>query len=917
MPDRPQAKAADGTTWGARQLRTNQKIARAVAAILGTHAGVLAAADQPAGGETGATASGIQEVVVTAQRRSENVQDVPIAIQAFSGEMLQQLNVTTFDDLIKHLPNVSGGSQGPGQVQIFMRGLSAGSVPTQSGGSINGFPNVALYLDDQSGQLPGRNLDVYAADLERIEVLAGPQGTLFGAGAQAGVIRYITNKPKLNTTEGSVTAGYGVTAGGDPNTDLTAVINLPVIADTLAVRAVIYNDRRGGYINNVPGTFTRKATDGGINFGNYPTGCGPNTPQDMGGPGPPCQVPPNSPVINNYLMAGNAINPLTYQGLRVSALWQISEDWNALITQSYQTMDAEGVFYQMPTSSDGVPLPPQSVTLFNPSYNKDRFENTAWTFNGRVGALKAVYTGSYLVRNVETVQDYTNYARGIYADYYQCHGPDNGLVSTCYTPRTTWNEILRNTHQSHEIRLSTPDDWRVRAVAGAFWENLRIYDQLNWNYKTLPPCVETQAGAPSTSFGCLTNVGPTLQPTPSSLNNPDLVRGDNVGFFNDVKRGYTQRAFFTSVDFDIIPKVLTITAGTRYYHFDNDEKGAVVGSFFCYEAGPPPCTNYATNIDTEHLKTTYSGFKSRANLTWHFMADGLVYYTWSQGFRPGAFNRTSGQYIPDAQGIPQYISPLAYGSDNLTNNEIGWKTEWLDRRLQWNGAVYQEDWKNAQVTFFQPGLLGNVGFNANGPDYRIRGVETSFIALVTRGLTAEGGAAWNSSEQTNSPFLIANNPDLLANPASAGQYGQPILNGVNHAGMYGPIPNPYGPVGSPTAFAPPFTFNALLRYQWAMSSYQWFAQAGVTHTAHSFTQSGSQPPPEGSTYTSNYLKFENPAYTEYDASIGAGKGAWWAKVYGQNLTNVNKSTFTSNSQFALQQTIIRPRVLGLQFGYKF
>jgi len=324
MPDRPQAKAADGTTWGARQLRTNQKIARAVAAILGTHAGVLAAADQQAGGETGATASGIQEVVVTAQRRSENVQDVPIAIQAFSGEMLQQLNVTTFDDLIKHLPNVSGGSQGPGQVQIFMRGLSAGSVPTQSGGSINGFPNVALYLDDQSGQLPGRNLDVYAADLERIEVLAGPQGTLFGAGAQAGVIRYITNKPKLNTTEGSVTAGYGVTAGSDPNTDLTAVINLPVIADTLAVRAVIYNDRRGGYINNVPGTFTRKATDGGINFGNYPTGCGPNTPQDMGGPWPPCQVPPNSPVINNYLMAGNAINPLTYQGLRVSALLQIS-----------------------------------------------------------------------------------------------------------------------------------------------------------------------------------------------------------------------------------------------------------------------------------------------------------------------------------------------------------------------------------------------------------------------------------------------------------------------------------------------------------------------------------------------------------------------------------------------------------------
>src|SRR6516225_11310367 len=288
---------------GFRSMKTNRKIARAVAAILGTHAGVLAAADQPAGGETGAAAAGIQEVVVTAQRRTENVQDVPIAIQALSGETLQRLNVTTFEDLIRHLPNVSGASQGPGQVQIFMRGLSAGSVPTQSGGSINGFPNVALYLDEQSGQLPGRNLDVYAADLERIEVLAGPQGTLFGAGAQAGVIRYITNKPKLNTTEASFIAGYGTTAGGDPNTNLTAVLNLPLITDTLAVRAVIYSDQRGGYINNVPGTFTRKASDGGIGFAGYPTGCGPTPPG-------PCQVPPNSPVANNYLQAANDINPV-------------------------------------------------------------------------------------------------------------------------------------------------------------------------------------------------------------------------------------------------------------------------------------------------------------------------------------------------------------------------------------------------------------------------------------------------------------------------------------------------------------------------------------------------------------------------------------------------------------------------------
>ena len=249
-------------------MKSNRKIARTVAAILGTQAAggfyVASAADQQ---DTNAAAGGIQEVVVTAQRRSENAQDVPIAIQVFSGEELQKLNVANFDDLVKYLPNVTASSQGPGQSLIFMRGLSAGTPSVQSSGSINGFPNVATYLDEQSGQLPGRNLDVYAADLDRVEVLEGPQGTLFGAGAQAGVIRYITNKPKLNVTEGSATAGYGTTAGGDPNTNLEAVLNLPLISDTLAVRGVIYNDRRGGYINNVPGTFTRKASDVGIHYG--------------------------------------------------------------------------------------------------------------------------------------------------------------------------------------------------------------------------------------------------------------------------------------------------------------------------------------------------------------------------------------------------------------------------------------------------------------------------------------------------------------------------------------------------------------------------------------------------------------------------------------------------------------------------
>jgi iron complex outermembrane recepter protein len=875
-------------------MHSRTKLSCAIAAVLGGGAiGHVAAATSA----DATSADQIQEITVTAQRRTENVQNVPIAIQALTGETLKQLNLSTFEDLIKYLPNVTAPTVGPGQTEIFMRGLSAGSNGTQSGGSITGFPNVAIYLDDQSGQLPGRNLDVYAADLERVEVLEGPQGTLFGAGAQAGVIRYITNKPKMNVTEGSVSAGYGTTAGGDPNSDLTAVLNLPLIADTLAVRGVIYNDRHGGYINNVPATFTRKASDLGIYYANYPTGCGPNSSPPSA---TPCQVPPDSITINNNSIAAKAINPVTYQGLRVSALWDISADWNALVTQSYQTMDAQGVFYQMPNSSDGAPLPKQSVTLFNNSFNKDKFSNTAWTLNGRFGDLKAVYTGAYLVRNVSQIQDYTNYARGVYADYYQCHGaePANGLSSKCYSPSTTWNETEHNSHQSHEFRLSTPDDWRFRGIVGAFWEQLKIEDQLNWLYKTLPACTTT------VTVGCLTDVAPA---TDSTVSNP-ATRNDNVAFFNDVHRGYKQTAFFTSLDFDIIPKVLTVTGGTRYYNFDNTERGSVTGSFTCYEAGPAPCLSYSKSIDSENLHTKYKGFKSRANVTWHVLPDALVYYTWSQGFRPGAFNRNFNCYIPDAKGVPLYCSPLAFTSDNLTNNELGWKTEFFDHRLQWNGAVYQEDWNNVQVNFFDPGVLGNVGFGTNGPNYRVRGVETSFIAVIAQGLTAQGGASWNSSKQTNSPFLIANNPALLSDPATKAEFGQPILS----------VQNPYGPPGSPAANSPPLQFNLRLRYEWKVNSYNAFAQAGAMHTGHSFTQSGSNPPlSAGGNVSTTQLRFENPAFSQFDAAVGIAKDAWSSELYAQNLTNVNKSVFTSSTQFVPAETITRPRVLGVRFGYKF
>jgi iron complex outermembrane receptor protein len=889
----------------------NSKLSIAIASILGGVSFGATAADQ-AGGSTDINSDTLQEITVTATRRSQSMQDVPIAMQAFTGQALQQLNVSTFDDYIKYLPNVTSANNGPGQNEIFMRGLSAGAQPSQGSGSTGLYPNVAIYFDNQSGQLPNRNLDIYAADIDRIEVLEGPQGTLFGSGAEAGAIRYITNAPKLDVTEGNATAGYSVTAHGDPNTNLTAVLNLPLIADTMAVRAVIYNDRRGGYIDNVPATFTRKNTDIGIHYANYAASATGACPDGL--PNNGFCVPPGSASINNATVAARAINPVTYQGARAEVLYKFTDDWDFLVTQSYQNMNSEGVFYQQPNASDGAPLQPLEVTLFNPSYDKDKFENTAWTLNGKFGDLKAVYTGGYLVRNVQQEGDYTNYARGFYADYYQCFGAGSGAAgnpnATCYTPSATWHSTERNTHQQHEFRLSTPDEWRLRAIVGAYWEDNKLFDQTGWQYKNVPSCTTNDPAGTGGNAGCFTNVGTAPGAT---VVNPG-IQGPTTSFYQDTMRETKQTAFFASVDFDIIPKVLTLTAGTRHFRFANSSVGSVTGSFGCFEQGAPAtgCLIDNFNLNAQNLHDTESGFKSRGNITWHITPDAMVYATYSQGFRPGGFNQNGGApHAFGTDGVAQYLLPSSYTSDQLTNKEFGWKTEWFDHRLQWNGAYYRENWDNVQVAFFDPGLVGNIFYNTNGQNFLITGWESSLVARVISGLTLQGAASWNHSRQTNSPALIDNNP-------ASSNFGKPITQNCDSTGANCvPVTNPFGPAGAPSANSPPVQFSLRGRYDWNMGDYKPYVQFGATHTGHSFTQAGSNPSIDVAGITTGRLRFENPAYTTIDASFGVARDAWVFNVFAENLSNSNASTFTSTDQFIVAQTPLRPRIIGGSFSYKF
>ncbi|MFM5918617.1 MAG: TonB-dependent receptor plug domain-containing protein [Novosphingobium sp.] len=377
-------------------MKTALKLSSGLVAVsLLAMGAVPALAQSTPAGDDAVAPKNDSDIVVTATRRDQSQQDVPMTLQAFGTETLAKLNVTTFTDLIKYTPNVTFSNNGPGSGAIFMRGLSAGFAGAQSSATISGFPNVALYLDDQSMQFPARNVDVYAADLERVEVLEGPQGTLFGGGAQAGVVRYITNKPKLSKFEARIEGSFGGTAGGAANGSFNAMVNVPIIDDKLAIRAVIYEDHHGGYIDNKYSTFTRRPTDLGSYYLAYNGNGNQLTPAQQ----------TNNGLYNNAAQVEDNFNPVDYTGGRVSVDWQFAPDWDLLVSQSYQKLESKGTFAVQTYSYDYEPLTGLSSTLFVPQYTKDDFSNTAWTLKGKVADLDVIYTGAYLTRHISQQGD--------------------------------------------------------------------------------------------------------------------------------------------------------------------------------------------------------------------------------------------------------------------------------------------------------------------------------------------------------------------------------------------------------------------------------------------------------------------------------------------------------------------------------
>jgi len=624
-------------------------------------------------------------IIVTATRRAENLQDVPIAITALGTETLDELQIDDFDDYARFVPSLSYRSLGPGSANVYFRGVSSGENANHSAS----LPSVGTYLDEQPITTITGALDIHVFDIARVEALAGPQGTLYGASSQAGTVRIITNRPDTSSFYGAANMELNSVAHGDFGGTLEGFVNAP-FSDRVALRVVAWYRRDAGYIDNIPGTlvFPINQFDADGNLVN---------------------LPGDDITFTNADLVEEDYNDVETYGARAALRIELNDSWTVTPSLMAQRQLSHGSF----TQESG--LGELQVQQFNPERFNDRWYQAALVVEGRIGNWDLTYAGAYMQRQQDGQFDYSDYAYFYdalagYAQYFDDNNGDQVNPNQYIISDDSFRRM------SHELRVTSPVDRPVRLVAGAFYQRQRHSIEQNYIIDDIADAI-------------------TVPGTDSNIWLTQQIRID---------RDY---AIFGELAWDILPE-LTLTGGGRLYRYDNSLEG-----FFGYSAGfssgtgvgacfvdaggnilpatveQAPCTN----LDKS---TADTGFIHRLNLTYRITEDHLVYATWSRGFRPGGINRR-GTLPP-------------YGADFITNYELGLKTSWLDNRLRFNAAIYQLNWTDVQLSFLGANGLTEI---QNAGNARIRGVEFDFFARPAQGLTISVGGAYNDAETTNTTPL--------------------------------------------------------------------------------------------------------------------------------------------------------------------
>ncbi|HLY78952.1 MAG TPA: TonB-dependent receptor plug domain-containing protein, partial [Caulobacteraceae bacterium] len=380
----------------------------------------------------------VQEVIVTATKREENLQSVPISVQALTPAILSQHLVASSDDYIKLLPSVSFQSFGPGQSQIYFRGLTSGG----DGLHIGSEPATGVYVDEVPLTTIANGVDLHVYDIARVEALSGPQGTLFGASSLSGTLRIITNQPDPSHfsagVEGQVDGFTDHGAGGL----VQGFVNVP-INQKVAIRLVAFDEKDGGYIDNILKSRTFQLDD----------------------TNPLVPPPPNDTLtVNNARFAKKDFNDVDTYGARAALRVDLNDNWSFTPGVIYQHQKADGNFLENPALGD------LKVADFSPDLNVDDWYLASATIKGKIANWDVLYAGGWFARSVLNRADYSYYTVAYdnsvspyYATFPDGHG---GFLD----PDQQFNSFDAYTKQSHEFRVSSPGDQPIRFLGGVFYE---------------------------------------------------------------------------------------------------------------------------------------------------------------------------------------------------------------------------------------------------------------------------------------------------------------------------------------------------------------------------------------------------------------------------------------------------------------
>ncbi len=800
--------------------------------------------------------SALGEVIVTAQKREQSLQDVPISIKALGQEQLTELNIQNFKDYVQFLPTVTQAASdgaGSGFSAVYMRGVATGG----DGQATTSQPSVGMYLDEQPITTIQGNLDVHLYDVARVEALAGPQGTLYGASSQAGTIRIITNKPDPSGFDASYSLEGNYVDMEEPGYVAEGMVNLP-IGENAAIRLVGWAKHEAGWIDNIHATRLYEGD--------------PSTDLD-------------DFTVDNAQFAEDNYNEIDTVGARAQLRVNLGENWSITPSLMFQRMDQEGSWADDLT--DGAPergyvVPGgQTVAHYRAEYANDEWYQVGLTVEGSISDWDVVYSGNFLDREFDGQFDYSEYSywyNVAYTYFTALYPNDDGDI---INPSHAFSNDDKYKKTSHEIRISSPQDYRVRGLLGFFYQKQEhdFYQE----------------------FGRVRNLA--LRRTPNG-NDPNATQSfPGVIYLNSMDREDTDQAVFATVAFDITD-TLEMSVGARYFEPEvtvdgffgfglglnpyippsgpdepgdpaNGGEGAFdplspwwssTGEWRCpsqadYRNGKSPCHN----VVGQNIKESDSVY--RVNLSWNATEAAMLYATWSEGYRPGGVQRDprAGDFL----------------SDFLTNYELGWKTRWADDRFQFNGAIFLDEWDDIQISFQGENGITQVD---NGPSAEITGAEIQLDWLPTDSFRVGASLAYYDTELKDDFCDFTNG----------------VCTTVN------------APAGSRLPLTPEFKGTLIGRYSFPTGGWDSYVQGALSYQTDA---------PATIYVVEAEILGDIPSSTFLDLAYGLGNDKYNFELFLTNATDED-APLTVSSDCAICQVQAwgvqrRPRTIGLRFSQDF